>query len=335
MAVQPMDAAQCFAFLSDNLPSWITRVSTLTEHTIARNAEFAEEYKKLADPLKQSRKRNSSAHSLRPRSREPNDDISTTGSIVAIQETPDNEDKCGLPPAKAKINPLKRSNDELSSSKSVVLPPSARVRHNLVIHFDGHTQQELEQVVRDIGIARNCIRKGKVSHLSRRPVLSSGRQTPLTRRGAVPPPLPPVGGIREFGQTNPFDSVDKQLELAQSLCETAAHQFLRCGSCAAELRNVQEKFKSVLEVAIPSAARFKQEKEAEEKKEVEEDIRKKTDSRGEPVHVMPLVKPGSLVESIKGSGPPTTALEIEVDDSASDESIAIDITAFRSTRIRV
>jgi hypothetical protein len=39
-------------------------------------------------------------------------------------------------------------------------------RHNVIIEYDGHTQKVLGEIVRDIGITRNNIRRGRMSILS-------------------------------------------------------------------------------------------------------------------------------------------------------------------------
>lgn len=319
MALQSIDAAQCFTLISENVPTWITRVSELAQHTAARHAEFAEEYKRLA-PQRPRRRRNSSVHSIQPTSLPDNEDTCAAKyGTTAAENTDNNKFRIDLKP-----NPLKRPNDDLSSSGSLARPPTTRMRHNLVIHYDGHTQQELEHVVRDIGTARNWIRKGKLSQLSKRSPFAFSRHMGTARPGSGIPSSR-ASPSRDFTESNPFEFVDKQLEVAQSLCETAAHQFLRCGNCATELQNVQEKFKSLLDVSISAASRFKQEKEQEE-------IPKSPASSTEIIP--PLVKTELLAEGTKPAEP-AVAPEIEVDDSASDGSVAIDITAFRSTRFRV
>lgn len=136
-----------------------------------------------------------------------------------------------------------------------------------------------------------------------------------------------------------FDYADKQLELAQSLCETAAHQFLRCGDCSSELESVKEKFNLVLEVANNEAARLRAEKEKEEAQEREkkerepepEQEQERTKTEKPSVQVDPDKSVG-LTENGKPPEPGVAA--IEVDDAASDSSVSIDITAFRASRFR-
>jgi hypothetical protein len=323
MALRNVDAAQCFTLISDNVPTWITRISELAQHTVARHAEFVDEYKRLT-PQRPRHRRNSSLCSIQPISTEGFEITPDTKRDTKVPDSADNDNS----QVDVKPNPLKRTNAEVSSSTSIVPPAPTRMRHNLVIHYDGHTQQELERVVRDIGTARNWLRKAKMSQLSKQSPFALGRRTGLLRLGAGAPVSRTVTGGpgRHFPESSPFEFVDKELEIAQSLCEGAAHQFLRCGNCTQELQNVQEKLRSILGVSTSAASRFEQEKEAEE---AGEESSEESDEA-----VPPLIKTESESDGAKPAEP-SGALEIEVDDDASDGSVDIDITAFRSTRFRV
>ena len=46
--------------------------------------------------------------------------------------------------------------------------------------------------------------------------------------------------IRSAQKGAPFEFADEQLELAQSLCEAAAHRFLRSGDCLTDLEDIQQ-----------------------------------------------------------------------------------------------
>ena len=106
---------------------------------------------------------------------------------------------------------------------------------NTAIYYDGYIQEELEQIVRDIGSARNRLRKGK-----------------MTQRMKEPPSA--------WKQKNtPFDFADNQLELAQSFCEAAAFQCLRCGDCTTELETVEQKFWLVMEATESEIERLRRE----------------------------------------------------------------------------
>jgi hypothetical protein len=140
-------------------------------------------------------------------------------------------------------------------------------------------------------------------------------------------PGSPIGGwnARGIQKESSFDFTDKQLELAQSLCETAAHQFLRCGDCATNLENIQERFNLVLETANHEIGRLRAEKELEQKDEP-------TEVKESPAASMEVSKPIGMMDD--GKSPDPGAAAIEVDDSTSESSVLIDITAFRSSRFR-
>jgi hypothetical protein len=58
-----------------------------------------------------------------------------------------------------------------------------------------------------------------------------------------------------------FDSTDRTLEHAQGLCERAAHQSLRDGTCQKELDGVRKHFKEVRESARKEVEKFNAQKE--------------------------------------------------------------------------
>lgn len=314
MAANSMDALQCFASISDSVPSWITRVTELAAHTSRKHAEFSEEFKRLATtpsqlPSLKRRRKNSSVHSIRPGS-----DLLLKHSAAALDAT---------------------SNLSEDNASLVV-----HTRRQLIIYYDSHTQAELEQTVRDIGNARNSLRKGKLSQLMQKSTngLDMFAATSRSRESLRGMQLPPLEGFRRRANGAPtmtttinnnsqndsaFDFADKQLDIAQSLCETAAHHFLRTGDCAKELEDMLAKFQIVLQTATQEATRLREEKErAAEQEQI----------NGPPT-ISSGFKPIHAVEDDKPPEPGSAT--IEVDDTVSDSSISIDITAFRSNRFRM
>ncbi|ORY65377.1 uncharacterized protein BCR38DRAFT_196296 [Pseudomassariella vexata] len=59
------------------------------------------------------------------------------------------------------------------------------------------------------------------------------------------------GGLGLFGQggNDVYDDLDKGLEYVQSMCEHAAHQFLRDGECSAEIEKIKKRLGLTKEVA--------------------------------------------------------------------------------------
>ncbi len=128
-----------------------------------------------------------------------------------------------------------------------------------------------------------------------------------------------------------FDEADKDLEITQSLCEVAAHQFLRDGDCRVEIEGMRKKFENCRAIAKREVERLKEEEAREQKEEeapakpVQEDqlpmvtyIETKVD------HPLPLKD-----INLTGTG------VIEIDDRYDAEPVQIDLSAFKTRTRRV
>ena len=325
-----MEPPNSFAYLTENLPSWIVRVTDLAAHTATKHAEFSADYSRLSN-VKSRRRKNSSVHSIRP------DDLQSTAD-----KKDNSSDKMDISTSSRQEQPYGNANkyvhaanrrrrggiDRGTIKSGENARQAARTRHMVVVHYDSHTQNELEQLVKDIGAARNNLRKSRMARMRKTSMGGLGMKTPLVNtRNFRKPPTPTLdsnGNPSSTEKEPAFDFTDKQLELAQNCCEAAAHQFLRDGDCSSQLDGTREKLKSLLETAKVEAERLEEEEKAKkERGEVEEEPpTKKTSAEKIKSH-----------ESAKSPPPGITA--IEVDDDSSASSISIDITAFRSTRLRV
>jgi hypothetical protein len=111
-----------------------------------------------------------------------------------------------------------------------------------------------------------------------------------------------------------FDELDSGLEWCQSMCEHAAHQFLRDGNCNTEIAGIKKRLWEVKEVAEREAAKAAAE---EKEKSKEEPMAKNTngtkaveESRGQrPIHMR---KPFTAIKSLESD-------QIEVDDEGYDD----------------
>lgn len=307
-----MDALGAFSYLSDNLPTWISHLSELTAHTAAKHTEFADAFKKHSTaPLKPRRRKNSSVCSIQ------------TNSVRRRRTAEEEKD------------------DDASSSDSDT-PAVISTRHSLIIHYDGYTQKTLEDMVRNIGTARNNLRRGKMAQL---PMAAGARPPPprsaaramlptleepedllasirSSRARGPPQPQPQLTVTRK----SPFDAADKNLELAHSFCETAAYQFLRAGDCASELGSVKERFTALLKVVTEEVELLKEEKKKEEEEAAEQEPEPEAEA-GSPAKekvTEPLV-------SLKRPASSEGAIEVD-DEQGSVESI--DLTTFRVGRTR-
>ncbi|CAL5870565.1 uncharacterized protein PFLUO_LOCUS4804 [Penicillium psychrofluorescens] len=351
MAAPPTDALGAFTYLTDNLPAWVTRVAELASHTSAKHAEFAETYRRHTSG-KTRRRKNSSICSIR-----------TDDNMVPIAErasprleaTETSTNPTTEPSESEEQRPrtgLKRRTDEAPSLDSAERYAFVSTRHNLIIEYDGHTQKSLEEIVQDIGKARNHLRRAKISTMPRTGIRSnllsnasvinssavlSGKTEPTglarvrsmrTQSGVVG-----VRGASSVRQDSPFDFADKQLELAHGLCETAAYQILRSGDCAMELDGVEEKFNMVLDAARNEVGRLTDEKKQLSPEEREE--REKEAAKPPPTPSSArMARIAAITAASKSSTQGTGGGDIEVDDNSSISAESIDMAAFRSSRIR-
>ncbi|KAJ5199651.1 hypothetical protein N7491_009551 [Penicillium cf. griseofulvum] len=337
MAMASMDALGAFTHMKDNIPTWITRVSELATHTHKKHNEYSEAYRRHAN-FKPRRRKNSSVCSIHidelvPIAQRKGPSLEPT---VETQDAPEQGQRSGR----------KRTTDEAPSVESNEQYALVSTRHNVIIEYDGHTQQTLEAIVRDIGIARNNIRRGQMALMPR-----TGLRAGLLSKGMnMPSSLGQAGSLSCVRSTrttsglvgvsgtgarkdSAFDFADKQLELAHSLCETAAYQVLRSGDCGTELDGVEEKFKMLLEAAINEVDRITAEKKQQEEKQEQEGPIEEGPPESAPTPSAARLATVAAIAANKYSM--ATAGAIEVDDSSSISAESIDLSAFRSTRFRV
>lgn len=323
MPAGSMDALGAFTYLSDNIPDWITRVTDLAAHTAAKHAEYTEAYKKHATQAKPRRRKNSSVCSIRTDDLLPQQqqgDITAQNTTTTTQIISDSE------------QPTDVDSNVNSGFDSLV-----STRHNVIIHFDGHTQSTLEDMVRNIGIARNNIRRGRMSQMS--PVGFRSAVPPLPGRGGPPDlMLSNIRNARSRGPPGPqngtsaFDIADKYLEVAHGMCESAAYQFLRSGTCTMDLNNVKEKFQILLGMAGAEVRRLKeaqgqppseQQPKMMDTEKVKPELLSTPSVVAEPTTIKPQTSPNG-----SANGP------IEVDDGESVSDESIDLTAIRVNRMQ-
>ena len=346
-----MDALGAFSHLQDNLPAWITRVSELAAHTSARHAEYTEAYRRHAS-YKPRRRKNSSVRSIHT------DDLVP----IAQQQTPPSEaveaNTTTSAPKDDKIpqqtSRKRRPDESASEEEGNECHAFVSTRHNVIIDYDGHTQKALEQIVKDIGLARNHIRRGKMSLMPRGNLranllnrtanitsqIAAGEQSPISSLSCVRSTRTASGVVGVTGTSpgvrkeSPFDFADKQLELAHGLCETAAYQVLRSGDCGTELDGVEENFKMLLEMTKTEVIRLEEEKkqkEAEATPEEKEEAAKPPQS----ATAARLARIAALTANTEKQPSTATTGAIEVDDDSSISAESLDLSAFRASRIRV
>lgn len=270
-----MDAHSSFSYLVDNLPSWRKDIDALSAHAAQKNTEFVAEYVRLVHQIRPKRKKSPSVSSVHT-----NDDGQLTNASRSVHDVPS-------PPEPVEINPLEAGNKYLyaqarrkrklgpSIRSGASGPQKFRTKNQVVVYYDSHLQEKLNDMVKSIGVGRNNLRKGKNAFAASRGFqlptlprragqgftsLENIRRTMVSpRTSALLPGKKPDGiiGQPSSDAETSFLQVDKELELIQSLCETAAHQFLRDGDCKAELDTIQQKLDQVFSQAAAAAETLK------------------------------------------------------------------------------
>ena len=367
-----MDALTSLVYLADNLPKWMSKIDGLSSHASQKHAEYVQEYARLLSGARPRRQKSPSVHSIDSKKdllpKPPEEPEPTTDAQPLSPPFLPEADPVEISPFEAGNKYLfaqtQRKRKAGSSVRSGASGPQKfRSRHQVVIYYDAYLQEQLEALVKSIGGARNNLRKGKLSRtaatgfplpsLSRGPEDTYGmfsygslRTMPLPTKGPTLDPKPSRTSTPPANGDLPFAEVDKLLEQSQGLCETAAHQVLRDGDCALELRNVRRNFETVTSMAESSISKLKAEEEQKQKQQGEEptlkiDADNRTGSESDttlvaetpPFGVAKLAPTVDvLVEETKLLINSAASPDIEVDDDSDASSIVVDITKFRTAR---
>ena len=337
-----MDALQSFVHLNDSVPSWLSKLNELTVSVTEHNARFLEMARFGSTLLP---KKSGSTESLREG---PIHHYAVEGETAAtateIYVPPNPSHQCISHASRARIAAnhstlvRKRKGSNISAISG---QPRYRTKSMVVVYYDSAVQESFESLFRSIAGARNNLRKGKSAASLKAHIASLGiEQSSTPARGAIAilnPQMMKAGlGRRALGpdlgaddKLSTFDEADKDLEITQSLCEVAAHQFLRDGDCRLEIEGMRKKFENCRVIAKREVERLKEEESREQKeKEVEakpaqeEQLPVITYIETKMDHPLPL-------KEINFTGTDV----IEIDDGHDAESVHIDLSAFR-TRIR-
>ena len=335
--ITAMDARQSFTFLADNLPSWISKLNELSAQVADRRSEF-QMLTQEADFLAR-RKKNGSTESLRPRDAGEIDKpapITTQASEPPYQINIDPDSKHFFREARRKRKPGSLISGASGQQKY-------RSRSMIIVYYDSAIQEGFELLVKNIGSARNNLRKGKTAASFKSRMASLGMDENSFASGGDFGMLNPKRMQPRFTRSrdgpfvvanDPFDHADKDLETAQSLCELGAHQFLRDGDCTEELVGAKQRFEACLIVAEQELGRLNEEERKEKEREEQQQVEEKEgmehmDSQPQVVRttVEIQLQPPKHLNNFSG-----TCGAIEVDDDSDASSVHIDLSAFRSTR---
>lgn len=301
------DGLKAFAYLQTSAPRWLSDIAGL-EHSIeSKQKEMAKSYQE-----RPQLQRNNSVTSIR-------EDVVSDGTEPSEASPPKDKDTTNGSPRQSARRPnlLTKRLRVLSSGPSSVASgtPKFRTRSMAIVYYDAEIQKAFEKLVREISMGRNQIRKGRMA--ARMSALTSDLDdATIQQSGTADAELetPDLPQFRRAGErasatngqsddrlsavTLAYDKADKALEKAQSLCEKAAHQFLRDGDCRLETEGTKEAFHELLDLSKEELPRLQALERAEDR----------TATFSPP----PLEKSSSPEER------PTTGLtlaSIEVDDS--------------------
>lgn len=331
-----MDALDSFDHLVENLPSWLSKLEDLSVKVSKQHAEFM----KLthSTEVKLTRQKTGSTESLRPQDESKvTVDHKEQSLQVTVTPVPAHDSQRAKANDVLAINEARRKRKPGSAPSAASGPFKYRTRSMLIVYYDSDIQNSFEALVRNIATARNNLRKGKMAATFKARMASLGMGSTSFSAGGGLLMLDPKMA-RMSKRTNPdtvankttstFDTVDQDLEKAQSLCESAAHQLLREGDCSEEIQTVKQSFQGCLQVARKEAERLREEKAQEPPEEQEVNVDEKEEVVPidlSPIPVAPSIKPIQFA----GIG------AIEVDDDSDAESVHIDMSAIRRATRRV
>lgn len=351
-----MDALTSFTHLTENIPDWLIKLDQLAAQVAEQHSRFTTLTHVTQVRL---RKKHGSNESLRPKDEDgnpPQEDHNVSGNHHRSSQKHHDKD-----PATVVVDPsmpsgnldipnvnvdsaivlrdVRRKRKPRSSFSGASGPRQYRTRSMIIVYYDSAIQEAFESLVRSIASARNNLRKGKTAVSFKARMASVGMDESLFA-GSGPRDLglnPKMMRSRFQQRSNPhhpsatdhhptFEEADQHLEAAQSLCEVAAHQFLRDGDCSDEIEGTRTRFTKCLDVAEREADALRQRQPPESPALVAED---------DPPIVPRLVALDEKVDlsAVKAATfADVGTIEVDNDNESDASSVHIDLTAFRRPR---
>ncbi|KAK3716199.1 hypothetical protein LTR37_006644 [Vermiconidia calcicola] len=330
------EALKCFTSLIESVPRWIADLENILQTSTERQQEILFDNQPAQDhdqpPVDSAqdgpRKPSKSSSVISKRSQD------NTCKVEALiveegQPTPVRAQMPHMTQSDAlRLAQRKRKTASVSSGRDSG-PMKYRSRSMIVVYYDGETQNRFENVVRAIGTCRNSLRKGKMSakvDIYSQTMSGSGsvegnkegnviRATRISYRSA----RPKQGHLLSDDRLEVFDKVDGFLEKAQAMCERAAHQVLRDGDCALEIKHAKQHFleaQKLGEAEFP-AWRMRADEVAEKLRQNEERNKVEKEDKAGPLE---LSSDERLVpDEDPFSSPESLEVDLEVDDSDDDD----------------
>lgn len=344
------DAADAFTFLRENIPQWIGELEEIREHISKKQDEIS----KVAVTVSQVVRKTGSNETLRPADEDTDIPMVEVSPNVAVSEPPQSPNRRTVNGSKVGQNQILNRKRKTASvlSGNYSGPVKYRSRSMVVIYYDSRIQNSFEKVVRNIGVGRNYLRKGKTA--ARMEALASSMDESESEDSDGDAALAKItfkarsfnyrsssGRAGELGRFNKSDGMeaydlsDKALERAQGQCERGAHQFLRDGDSTDELNGCKKEFEQVYEIAKREVENRKNsllKKEKNEKKEEQEEKIEQDQPKIAPKLQEPALLP-TPPASIQ-SKPTVDVGPIEVDDGDESSDGEFDLSAIRRPPMR-
>ncbi|KAG7143332.1 hypothetical protein HYQ45_000414 [Verticillium longisporum] len=232
--------------------------------------------------------------------------------------------------ARAQVKKRHRTDSIISADNA---PAKYRTRTMIIVYYDSYVQSFFEELVKFVSASRNLMRKAKmaakVAQIRRLAELQSpeddedgtGELKPGSAAdGENNDPLPSLrymstrrmpysrnspGGLLGEQEKDAYDDLDKGLEFVQSMCEHAAHQFLRDGDCTEEIGKIKKRLSNSKVLADEEMARVEREDPA---------LLKESGDAGKARTLRPASMRRELTPVKDRTTPASSPMKLEVDD---------------------
>jgi hypothetical protein len=254
------ESHKCFTYLTESAPKWLSEVSRLEKHVEEKQKEILKTDYGSSDVKAVPAFRDGSIASIRGQTLTNGHSTPVTGTNGSTSSPEDS----AHPSASRRRNVLVKKSRQTPSlmTSSASGPPKFRSRSMIIVYYDAEIQRAFEKLVREIGNGRHLVRKAKLaakaeamsSRMSDDDIFDFSSTTTMMggfnfRRAGSSTARYTAADDKSDGPLSAFDRADKALEKAQSLCERAAHQFLRDGDCRIETESAKGAFQEVLEAS--------------------------------------------------------------------------------------
>ena len=333
MAVPPV-SLDSLVHLVDTIPDWLNQLNGLAAQVVEQQSRIPQipHY----PGFRLARKKHDSTESLRPKQKNvgESDDAAIIVNEISLPSGPSRPSSLHKDGAVflQEVRRKRKSNSYCSGASG---PQRYRTRSMIVVYYDSMIQEAFEQMVRNIAAARNQLRKGRAAVSLKARMASLGVKenscatteditmlNPKAARSTGPRSTRTNLDNLSAGAVHAFEEADNHLEAAQSLCEVAAHQFLRDGDCDEEIQGVRIRLDNCLQLAQNETESWRPKGE-EAEGTVEDSSYLGPDVVNMSERVDLRVTKSVNCDNICG---------IEVDDTSDTSSVHIHLDAFRRSR---